>query len=492
VTFGDYNHSSCPGEALSALFAARRTSAGGTARRAVPAEIGATLALAAPLAAANLAQMALGLTDTIIVGALGAVPLAAVGLGSGLYFTGVVVCAGVLSAVAPLAAFALGAGDRAAVGRVTASGLLLAALLTPPVVALMLLAEPGLARLGYEPQLTVEIGRFLWAIVWGAPGFLGFAVLRCLFATLARARIVMIVLLLCVPVNAALNWVLVYGHLGAPALGVAGSGYASAIINWLMLFGLAAAIVLLPGADPARRLRLRFAGTLADFRRILALGLPIGGLQALEVGVFVASAALMGLFGADALAAHQIAIMCASFTFMVPMGIGQAATVRVAIERGGADWRAARRAGHVALALGIAFMSAAALVFWTLPEPIVAAFVATGDPANRAVVALAVEFLAIAALFQIVDGAQSVACGVLRGYHDTRVPMLIAGLGYWGLGFVGGWALAFPLGLGPAGLWWGFVIGLATVALLLLLRLIERSRREPNDLSHRRGVATVA
>ena len=234
----------------------------------------------------------------------------------------------------------------------------------------------------------------------------------------------------------------------------------------------------LPRGDPAHRLRLRFAGMLADIKRILVLGLPIGGLQALEVGVFVSSAALMGLFGADALAAHQIAIMCATFTFMAPTGIGQAATVRVATERGSAAWEGARRASYVALALGVAFMAAAAIVFWTMPAPIVGAFVATGDPANRVVVALATEFLAIAAVFQIVDGLQAVASGALRGYHDTRVPMLIAAVGYWGIGFAGGWTLAFPLGIGPAGLWWGFVIGLATVATLLLLRLIERAARE--------------
>jgi multidrug resistance protein, MATE family len=472
------------------LTAARRRDPVPRQPRAALAEARVTLALALPLAAANLAQMAMGLTDTIMVGALGAVPLAAVGLGAGVYFTLVIVCAGVLSAVAPLAAFSLGAGDRATVGRVTASGLLLAAVLTPPVVGAMLLAGFLLDPLGYEPALTEEIGRYLDAVVWGAPGFLGFAVLRCLFATLSRAKVVMVVLVLCAPVNAALNWVLIFGHLGMPPLGVAGAGYASAIVNWLMLLGLAAAVAVLPRSDPARRLRPRFAGTLADIRRILALGLPIGGLQALEVGVFVASAALMGLFGADALAAHQIAIMCASFTFMVPMGIGQAATVRVATERGAAAWEAARRAGFVALTLGTAFMAAAAIVLWTTPSVIVSAFVAVGDPENRAVVALALQFLVIAAVFQIVDGMQAVAAGALRGYHDTKVPMLIAGLGYWGVGFVGGWALAFPLGVGPAGLWWGFVIGLATVAALLVVRLVERGRRETRGRLDQRGAAT--
>ena len=455
-------------------------------------EARATLALAAPLAGANLAQMALGLTDTIMVGTLGALPLAAVGLGSGLYFSGVIICAGVPSAVAPLAAFALGGGERDAVGRVTASGLLLAAALTVPVIGAMLFAERMLGLLGYDPALTGEIGSYVGAIVWGAPGFLGFAVLRCLFATLSRARVVMVVLALCVPVNAAFNWVLIFGHLGAPPLGVAGSGYASAICSWLMLLGLAAAIAVLPRGDPVHQLRLRLTGSLADIRRILALGLPIGGLQALEIGVFVFSAALMGLFGADALAAHQIAITCASFTFMVPIGIGQAATVRVATERGAAAWEAARRAGFVALGLGTSFMAGAAIVLWTMPALIVGAFVAIGDPANREVVVLAVQFLAIAALFQIVDGIQSVTAGALRGYYDTKVPMLIAGLGYWGVGFAGGWALAFPLGLGPAGLWWGFVLGLATVAALLLLRLIQRGARETRGSSERRDAAAIA
>jgi MATE family multidrug resistance protein len=446
--------------------------------RTVLAEVRATLALAVPLAAANLAQMAMGVTDTVMVGSLGAVPLAAVGLGAGFYFTSVVICVGLLNAVAPLTAFSLGAGDRAAVGRITASGLVLAALLAVPVVAAMMTADRLLGLLGYDPALTEEIGRFLRAVAWGAPGFLGFAVLRSLLATLSRARIVMIVFVLCIPTNAALNWLLIFGHLGAPRLGLAGSGYASAINQWLMLLGLTAAVAALPRADAAHRLRTRLAWMIADIRQILALGLPIAGLQALEVGVFVTSAGLMGLFGADALAAHQIAINCASFMFMVPLGIGQAATVRVAAERGAGNSAAARQAGFVALWLGTAFMAASAVALWLLPHMIVGIYVALGDPANRALVAMALRFLALAALFQVVDGVQAVAAGALRGYHDTAVPMLFAAFGYWVIGFAGGWTLAFPLGAGPIGLWWGFVLGLSTVAVLLTLRLARASRRE--------------
>jgi MATE family multidrug resistance protein len=444
---------------------------------AIFTEIRATFALAVPLALANLAQIAMGVVDTVMVGSLGAVPLAAVGLGGGVYFTAAVICQGVLNAGAPLAAFAIGTGDRAAAGRIGGSGLVLAAVLTAPVVAAMMTADRLLDLIGYDPALAREIGRFLRAVAWSAPAFLGFAVLRSLLSALQRARAVMVVLALCVPTLIGLNWVLIFGHLGAPPLGLVGCAYASAINQWLMFLGLAAVWWALRRGGRAPRLRGKPAEIVADIRRILALGLPIGGLQALEVGVFVVSAALMGLFGADALGAHQIAINCASITFMVPLGIGQAATVRIAAERGAKSALAARRAGQVALALGALFMAGAAVVLWTQAARIVGAYVRIDDPANRELVALALKFVAIAAVFQIVDGVQVVAAGALRGYHDTKVPMLCAGLGYWGIGFAGGWALAFPLGLGPVGLWWGFVLGLATVAGLLTLRLWRQSRQ---------------
>jgi multidrug resistance protein, MATE family len=444
---------------------------------AVAAEIRATLALALPLALANLAQMAMGVVDTVMVGSLGAVPLAAVGLGGGFYFTAAVVCQGVLNAVAPLAAYAIGSGDRASAGRIGGSGLALAAVLTIPVVVAMLTADRLLDAIGYDPALAREIGRFFRAVVWGAPAFLGFAVLRSLLAALGRPRVVMMTLALCVPTLIGLNWVLIFGHLGAPPLGLVGCAYASAINQWLMFLGLALALWAMRRRGLAPPLRGRPAEIAGDIRRILGLGLAIGGLYALEVGVFVFSAALMGLFGAAALGAHQIAINVASVTFMVPLGIGQAATVRIAAERGAGVPHAARRAGFVALGLGAVFMAGAAVTLWTEAARIVGAYVRIDDPANRGVVTLALKFVAIAAVFQIVDGVQAVAAGALRGYHDTKVPMLCAGIGYWGIGFAGGWAFAFPLGMGPAGLWWGFVLGLAAVASLLTLRLYRQSRQ---------------
>ena len=327
-------------------------------RSGIGAELRATLALAAPLAAANLAQMAMGVTDMVMVGRLGALPLAAAGLGAMLYFTGGVVLQGILSAVAPLAAHALGAGDRAAAGRIGGAGLALALLLALPFVAALTSLDRLLQWLGYNAALAVEIGHFLRAIAWGGPAFLGFAVLRSLLAALSHTRTVMAVLLLCVAGNAGLNWVLIYGHFGVPALGVAGSGYASATNQWLILAGLALCARIMPGLASLRVLRGAFAPSWTPMASILRLGLPIGGIMGVEVGVFLAAGILIGLLGTAALGAHQLVLNCAGISFMVPLGLSQAATVRVAYELGAGRALAARRAGFVALALGIGFMSA--------------------------------------------------------------------------------------------------------------------------------------
>ncbi len=441
------------------------------ARSGIGAELRATLALAAPLAAANLAQMAMGVTDAVMVGRLGAVPLAAAGLGAMLYFTGGVMLQGILSAVSPLVAHALGAGDRGAAGRITGAGLALAMVLALPFVVVLTSLDRLLHTLGYDAALAAEIGRFLHAIAWGGFAFLSFGVLRSLFAALSRTRAVMAVLLVCVAGNAMLNWVLIYGRLGAPALGVAGSGYASAINQWLMLAGLALCTRMTPGLAALRVLRSALTPRRIEMANILRLGLPIGGIMGIEVGVFLAAGILMGLLGAAALGAHQLVLNCASITFMVPLGLSQAATVRVAYELGAAREFAARRAGFVALALGTLFMGATSAVLWTFPRAIIAAYVDVADPANRDVVQIAWRLLAIAALFQVFDGMQVIAAGALRGYKDTMTPMLLAAFGYWGAGFAGGWLLAFPLGYGPVGLWCGLALGLAVVAILLTLRL---------------------
>jgi MATE family multidrug resistance protein len=439
-------------------------------------EIRETLRVAAPLAVANLAQTSMGFVNTVMVGHLNSAALAAAGLGALLYFTTVFVLQGVISAVAPLAAHALGADDREMAGRMVRLGFAFAVVLSLPLVVEATNLRSLLLAFGYEKALAHEIGRFLSAVVWGAPASLGFAALRSVFAALSRTRAVMIVVICCVPANIALNWILIFGHLGAPPLGVGGAGVASAIVQWLMFVGLAVHARNLRGFPEWWAFRVPRPSDWRDARGLLRLGAPIGGILALEVGVFVAAGVLMGLIGADALAANQIVLNVASITFMVPMGIAQAATVRCAFELGARRPHGARRASVVALGLGVTFMTAAAITLWSIPRGIIGVYLDVNAATNQGVVGIAMRLMIIAALFQIFDGTQTVAAGALRGFGDTAVPMLIAGIGYWGIGFIGGWWLAFPLGYGALGLWWGLALGLAVVAILLGIRLFRLAK----------------
>jgi MATE family multidrug resistance protein len=361
-------------------------------RSPIAAEIRATCAVAAPLAAANLAQMAMHVTNAVMVGHLGAVSLAAAGLGAALYSTLLMTSQGVLTAVSPLAAHAIGADDHPTLGGVAGAGLIVAALLAAPVIAILTAFPVLLAGLGYDPELIAGIGIYLRAIAWGAPAFLGFAVLRFLLVAAFRARVVMVISLTAVPLNAALNWVLIFGHFGVPGLGILGSAWATAIVQWLILFCFAGYLMLTPTPIPVRIGRI----VLREIPRILRLGLPIGALRGLEIGLFVMTGILMGLLGADALGAHQLVFNVLGVCFMIPLGLGQAATVRVAFQLGAGAPGAARRAGFVALALGAAFMTASAALLFAAPRTLVGLYLHLDDPANLGLVAIALQLFVIA------------------------------------------------------------------------------------------------
>ena len=336
------------------------------ARHPFAVELRALLAIAAPLAAANVAQMLMGLTSTIMVGHLGSAALASAGLGGSLYFTLVIVCRSVLAAVAPLAAHAIGADEHHEAGLLAGTGLVMAGIIAMPIIVVLRLLGPLLGAIGYSPVLAAGVGEYLSAVCWGAPAFLAFEVLRALLAATSRARAVMLAVVLAIPANALLGWTFIFGHLRMPALGIVGAGYATATIQWSMALGLTLLLLTLP-----RQTTLRLPRQIAQrVRAILRLGLPIGGLIALEVGVFAVAGILMGLFGADALAAHQLALNVASLTFMIPLGISQAATVRVAFELGASAPRVAHRAGVVALLVGVIIMMACGLLIWMAPRAI--------------------------------------------------------------------------------------------------------------------------
>jgi len=441
-----------------------------SAANAILTELKATLGIALPLAGAQLSQVLMGFISAALMGRLGGDSFAAGGLGAALYFTIVLVFQGVLTAIGPLVAQALGAREEARVGGIVAHGILIAAVLAAIGVAALAELDAVLRAIGQAPALIAATRHYLDAAVWGLPAGLGFALLRNYLAALSRTWPVMAILVLCLALDAALTYALIFGHFGLPALGIAGAGYASAVTQWVMFGGLALYIATRPA--------LRHHGVVGALRRpdwaivsaILHLGWPIAGIIAVEIGVFTATALLAGLLGTASLAAHQIAIGIGSVTFMVPLAFSYAATVRVALAIGAGHVAAARRAGNVAFVCGVGFMAVMAIVLLVAPGSIVALYLDRADPANAPAIAIALRLLFIAALFQVFDGAQTIAAGALRGLKDTRVPLLVGAIGYWAIGFLGGWVLAFPLGLGAIGLWWGLALGLAAVAIPLVLR----------------------
>jgi MATE family multidrug resistance protein len=299
----------------------------------------------------------------------------------------------------------------------------------------------------------------------------------------------MVIMLIGVVFNAAAAYGLIFGRLGLPALGLRGAGIAATLTNVFLFVGLLGFIL----SDRQFR-RFHILGRLwrpdwARFREIFRIGLPIGVTLVMEVGLFACAGFAMGWIGTAELAAHQIALQCASVTFMVPLGLAQAATLRVGLAAGGNDAPGIRRAGLVALLMGSVFMLSMATVMWAVPGAIVGLFIDAGDPANAAVVRAAVTFLAIAALFQLFDGGQVIGAGALRGLKDTRWPMVFAALAYWGVGMSLALGLGFGVGLGGLGIWVGLAVALAVAAALMIGRFGILARM-PTGRPETRATAT--
>ncbi len=440
-------------------------------------EVRATLALSWPMVLTNLVQTAMTATDVVMLGWLGPNALAAGALGTNLYFAFLIFGIGLVSAVAPLIARELGAKRHSVrdVRRTVRQGLWSVVAISVPIWAILWYGEAILVGLlGQDPELAASAGQYLRALQWSLLPFLGYLVLRSFIAALERPVWGLWIGLVGWLVNAAAAWCLIFGNLGFPRLELVGAGIATTIASTVLFVGLALVLVL---DRKFRRYRIFGRFWRADWQRfaqVWRLGLPIAAAVVFEVTIFNAAVFLMGLINAASLAAHAIAIQIASLTFMVPMGIGQAVTVRVGRALGAGDRDGITRAGWTAFGLGIGFMTLMAILMLSVPTLLISAFMNISEPANVPVVQLAVVFLAFAALFQIVDGAQAVALGMLRGLQDTRVPMIFAAIGYWGIGLPLGAVLAFPLGLDGVGIWIGLASGLAVVAVLLTVRWVRR------------------
>ncbi len=452
-------------------------------------EIRDTFLLASPLILAQLAQMSMSLVDTIMVGRLGSLELAGVALGSAVLYPSILTSVGILTAVSPMVSQGYGAGDRRSVERAVRQGLWLGTLLAIPACLLIWHGTWLLRWIGHEERTIRLAEAYLHAIVWGVPPLLWFAVLRHFLEGLSRPRVILGITMGGVGLNIAANYVLMYGKLGFPALGLAGCGWASTLVFWGMLL-----VMVLFAASEKGLTSYRVFSRLGKsdwhyFSEILHIGWPIGIMQGLEVSLFATTTFLMGLFGTTALAAHQIALQCASCSFMVPLGLSRAVSVRVGQAMGRRDLPGARRAGYVGLGLGAGFMMAAALCFWCFPETIIGLFLDVTSGVNQEVVSKAVVFLSLAALFQVSDGVQVTAAGALRGWKDTRMPMVVALIAYWLVGLSSGYTLGFQLDWDGDGLWWGKILGLTTSAILLSWRFRRQIRIADLNSESRRVAA---
>jgi len=436
------------------------------------------LVLSWPMVLTNVAQTAMTATDVVMMGQLGPEALAAGALGANLYHATLIFGIGVMSAVSPMIAMELGRNRHAVrdLRRTVRQGFWAAVAMVGPMWLILWQAEAILGLLGQDPRLSKDAASYLHTMQWGLLPFFLYLCLRGFVAALQRPGWALVIVLFAVAFNALANWCLIFGRLGMPALGLPGSGLATSLSSALMFLGLALVVVI-----DRRFRRYRLFGRLwvADwprFRAFWRLGFPIGITVTFEVVIFNGAAFMMGLIDATSLAAHAIAIQIASLTFMVPLGIGQAGTVRVGRAFGAGDRNGVARAGTTALVLALGFMALAALAMAVVPHWFVGPFLDASRPGAGAVTELAVVFLFYAALFQLADGAQVVGSSILRGLGDTRRPMLLAGLGYWGVGLPLSAALGFLTPLAGRGIWIGLAFGLSVVAVLMLRRWWARER----------------
>ena len=430
----------------------------------------ATLGLGLPLIGSMLAQIAITLTDTIMMGWYGVAELAAVALGGSYFHVILILGMGFGLAVMPLVAAAAANEDRRQLRRVTRMGLWIGLIFAALVMPLFLLSGPILLTLGQDPLVARLTEVYLVIAGWAIAPAVLITVLRGHLSALDHARIVLWATLAGVVLNAALNWVLIFGNLGVAELGVAGAAWAS-LATHILIFAVLAAYAALKSDLRQDTLFARFWNPDWEaMAQVFRLGWPIGLTLLSESGLFMATMVMMGWLGPNSLAAHGIAIQICSATFMVHIGLSQAATVRAGRAWGLGDTANLRLAGFAALILSGVMVALTIAGFLLLPEILVGAFLDPADPLRPEIIALGASLLAVAALFQLADAGQVMALGLLRGTQDTRVPMIYAVISYWLLGLPAAWVLGFPLGFGGEGVWAGLVVGLAFAAVLMMTR----------------------
>ncbi|MFV0514157.1 MAG: MATE family efflux transporter [Jhaorihella sp.] len=424
--------------------------------------------LGLPLIGGHLAQFAIVLTDTVMLGWYGVEALAAVTLAGSYFFTLFLMGAGFGWAVMPMVAAAAAAGDETRLRRATRMGLWLSVGFAVLAIPVMWWAEPILTALGQGPEVARPAAEYLRIAGWGMFPALLVVVLKSHLAALERTQVVLWITVLAALTNGVVNYALIFGHWGMPELGLRGAAIASVVTQSVSLL---AVIAYVARALPAQRLFERlWRADGAMLLQVFRLGVPIGITSLSEVSLFTATALMMGWLGTVSLAAHGIAVQLASATFMVHLGLSNAATVRAGNAYGRGDRAHMSRGAVVVTVLSLAMSALTITLFLAFPGPLLSLFMEADDPARPEILLIGTGLLAVAALFQLVDGAQVIALGLLRGVQDTAVPMAIAALAYWAVGLPASYLLGFTAGLGGIGVWMGLVLALAVAGVLLMLR----------------------
>jgi len=440
------------------------------------AELRASFSLAWPLIVAQLASNLLFTTDVVLMGWLGPKYLAAGTLAGAFLMPFQLTGVGIVGAVAPLVAQARGRRDIKAVRRYVRQGFWVSILVATILVPIVLSMQPVYLALGQDPEVVEIAQSYMVYGFWMLYPVLGTMVLRSFLSAFAATRVILLVTVVGVTVNAIVAYTLMFGHFGFPRMELRGAAIATGAVN-LVMFGALLAYALTHKRLKRFHILIRFLKPdWPRFFEILKIGLPIGLTVAAEVGLFSVAAMLMGLLGTNETAAHAVALQLSATAFMVPLGLGMAATVRVGLAYGRGDNEGVRKAAWTAVMLGVGFMACTASLFLAVPHMLVAVFLDSTDEANADALALAASYLAVAGLFQLADGAQVVAAHSLRGMSDTRAPSLLAIFGYWFVGLPVAYVLGFVFDLRGVGVWLGLATGLAFVAVLLLGRFAMRER----------------
>jgi MATE family multidrug resistance protein len=440
------------------------------ADRSVRVELIETIRLALPIALTQLGQIAMMTTDLALIGRLGDASIAAASLAHTIFFGMFVLGMGAMSAVAPLVAQAFGARDPRTIRKSLHVGLWLGVLLTIPLTPVLLLyGEQILVALGQAPAAAKLAERYLDGLTWSLLPAWWFLVLRGFMGSVNRPEPLLWITLVAIPANAVLGYALIYGEFGLPRFEMFGAGLATTIVDIGMC---AAAFWIAHTQRPFRKFQPLTAIWRIDWalmQKLIAIGAPISGAFLLEYGLFSSAALLMGWIGTTELAAHQIALQTAAILFMVPYGIGMAATVRVGHAVGRGDPQATRRAGFAAIALAATFMAFMTLVVIAVRFEIARFFLGSASATGPAA-EMAALLLIVGATFFICDGVQTAAAGSLRGLNDTRMPLLFAAISFWMVGFTVSYVLGFPLRLGAVGVWIGLSCSVVVFAVFLILR----------------------